>query len=115
MFFISFSIASCRTNLTSLSRIMEDQRHGALEKAMRHVEYIATHGNANHLRSPLADASLTDYLLLDYLALIGLALVACSYIVFKILRAIVVNHIVPLLFYVKYVVGKNCVSKLKSQ
>lgn len=93
---------------------MEDQRAGALDKAMHHVEYVATYG-ADHLRSPLADASIRDYLLLDILALVGLILTVCVAFAYTLLR-LCLAHMIPLIKFVnaKIVAVRKCERKLKS-
>ncbi|KAG7309180.1 hypothetical protein JYU34_005104 [Plutella xylostella] len=56
-----------RRNIASLSLVLQEQREGGLQRAVRGAARVAERA-ARPLRSPLADASLAQHLMLDVLA-----------------------------------------------
>lgn len=64
---------------------MAEQRAGGLEKAVFWIEYTAKYG-ADHLRSPLADASIVDYLMLDIIALVAVVFLMIVALILSIVK-----------------------------
>ncbi|KAK5640039.1 hypothetical protein RI129_010850 [Pyrocoelia pectoralis] len=79
-----------KNKVTELAKLAQDQPMSGLERAIWWTEYVIRHKGAKHLRSPLINMSWYQYLLLDVIALLLLCLMILCFVVYKVLKTVIV-------------------------
>lgn len=80
---------SYKKRIEDVRSIAFDQPMVGLEKVVWWTEYVLRHRGAPHLRSALADVSLTEYLLLDVLFVFLIVLLTVLFVLYKVSTSLI--------------------------